>query len=237
MTSRLLIFALIAVSLVPASASAGSTGFFAGLDLSGGTAFGSSKATDGGAPWTGGSVISHLKFGNTAGIGGHAGYRFDPAWSGFVSYQYVRGDVGWDAAFPMFGVASNFRGTAMSNVVMGNVAYDFALTEATSIRASAGVGLSFNALSKIVETDIGTGLFLSDVADHTRINPTVQISAGIQHRITRHAVLGLNASVSYIGGFETGNTRSGNLGITPINPYKIDDVWRTGLNASVRVEF
>lgn len=232
MTSKLLIPVLIApvliaTSLVPVSALAKDIGFFAGLDLSGGMASGSSKTTDGGASWAGGGVVDNVKFGNAAGIGGHAGYRFAPALSGFISYQYIRGDVSWDAAFLMLGVASDFKGAAISNVIMGNLAYDFALSDTTSIRASAGVGLSFNSLSNVVETDLGTGLFLSDVADHTRISPAARISAGIQHKIAANAVLGLDASVSYMGGFETGNTRSGNLGVTPITPYKIDDVWRT----------
>lgn len=237
MTWMRLIPALIAASLVPAPALAEDTGFFAGLDLSGGMASGSSRTTDGGASWAGGGVVENVKFGNTTGIGGHAGYRFDPALSGFISYQHIRGDVSWDATFPMLGVASAFKGIAISNVVMGNLAYDFALSGTTSIRASAGAGLSFNTLSSVTETDVATGLFLSDVRDHTRTSPAAQIGAGIWHNITPNAVLGLNASVSYTGGFETGSTRSGNLGITPITPYKIDDVWRTNLSASIRFEF
>jgi hypothetical protein len=237
MTSKLLIPSLVAASLLPVSALAKDTGFFTGLDLSGGKAFGSSKTTDGGAPWAGGGVVDNVRFGRTFGIGGHVGYRFDSALSGFISYQHVRGDVSWDAAFPMFGVSSDFKGTAISNVVMGNLAYDFALSDTTSIQAIAGAGLSFNSLSDVVETDVGTGLFLSDVKDHTRTSPAAQIGMGVRHKITPDIVLGLNASVNYTGGFETGNTRSGNLGITPITPYKIDDVWRVSLGALIRFEF
>lgn len=237
MIPKLLIPTLIAASLIPVSALANDTGFFAGLDLSGGTAFGSSKATDGGAPWAGGSVVDNIRFGNTAGIGAHAGYRFDPALSGFISYRHVRGDVGWRATFPMIGAASDFNGTVISNIIMGHLAYDFALSDATSIRTSAGIGLSLNSLSKVVETQLGSGLFLADVADHTQISPAARISAGIQHRFAPNAMVGLDASVSYTGNFETGSTRSGNLGITPIVPYKIDDVWRTSLSASLRFEF
>jgi hypothetical protein len=237
MTLKLWISALIAASLVPVSARAEDTGFFAGLDWSAGMASGSSKTTNGGAPWAGGGVVSNVKFGGTIGIGGHAGYRFNPALSGFISYQHVRGDVSWDATFPLFGVSSDFKGTAISNVIMGNLAYDFALSDTTSIRTSVGIGLSFNSLSNVVERDVATGLFLADVADRTRTSPAAQIGAGIQHRIAPHAVLGLNASVSYTGGFETGDTRSGNLGVTPITPYKIDDVWRTNLTASLRFAF
>jgi len=237
MHSTLLASVLIAGSLVPAAALAGDNRVFVGLDLSGGKAFGSSQTTDGGASWAGGGVVKNVKFGNTVGIGGHAGYRFDPAFSGFVSYQHVGGGVSWNADFPLFGVASAFKGTAISHIFMGNLAYDLALSDTTSLRASAGAGFSLNAFSKIVETDVGTGFFLSDVEDHTKVNAAAQIGAGFEHRITEHLALGLDATVSYTGGFETGATRSGNLGVTPITPYKIDDVWRAGLKASVRFEF
>lgn len=237
MTKKLLMTALIVSSLVPGSASAESTGFFAGLDLSAGMASGSSKTTDGGAPWAGGGVVDHVKFGNTTGIGGHAGYRIAPALSGFISYQHVRGDVSWNAAFPMLGVASDFNGTAISNVTMGHLAYDFAMSDTTSIRVSAGAGLSFNSLSNVLETTSGAGIFLAEVADHTQISPAARIGAGIRYKFAPNAALGLDASVSYTGGFATGSTRTGNLGVTSITPYKIDDVWRTSLNASMRFEF
>jgi hypothetical protein len=88
-----------------------------------------------------------------------------------------------------------------------------------------------------LERDLRTGFFGAELADHTRISPAARIGAGIQHKIASNAALGLNASVSYTGGFETGTTRSGNLGITPITPYRIDDVWRASLSASARFEF
>src|SRR5690554_2854137 len=126
MTSKLLLPALLAASLFPLSASAEDIGLFGGLDLSGGVASGSSGTTNGGNPVAGGGIVENVEFGNTVGIGGHVGYRFDPAWSAFLSYQHVRGDVSWDAVFPLFGVTSNFDGTAISNVVLANLAYDFA---------------------------------------------------------------------------------------------------------------
>lgn len=237
MISKLLLSTVIAASFSSASAFAEDTGFFAGLDVTGGMASGSSSTTKGGAAIAGGGVVDNVKFGGTIGVGGHAGYRLNPAVSAFISYQHVQGDVGWDAVFPLFGVASSFNGAAISNAAMGNMAYDLALSDTTSIKTSVGAGLSFNALSGIVETDKPTGLFLSDVADHTHISPTAQIGAGIQHTISPNVVLGLNASVSYTGSFETGSTRSGNLGVTAITPYKINDVWRAGLGASMRFTF
>lgn len=219
------------------SAFAGEPGFFAGVDVSAGMASGSSSTTNGGAAFAGGGVVANVKFGDTVGIGGHVGYRFDPVWSAFVSYQHVRGHVSWDANFPLFGVASGFAGTAFGNGILANLAYDLALSDRTSLRASTGLGLTFNTLSGVVETDKGSGLFLSDVKDHTRLSPMAQAGAGIRHKITPNAELGFDALVAYTGGFETGNTRSGNLGITPITPYKIDDVWRASLSGSFRLAF
>lgn len=242
MARKLSISTLIAALLVPVSAFAEDvqvegTGFFTGLDLSAGMAFGSSRTKDGGASWAGGGVVDNVKFGGTIGVGGHVGYRFNTALSGFISYQYVQGDVSWDAMFPLIGAASDFKGAAFSNVIMANLVNDFALSDTTSIRGSIGVGLAFNSLSDITETDAGSGLFLSDVRDHTEMSPAAQIGAGLWHKVASNAVFGLGASVSYTGGFETGDTRSGNLGVTPITPYKIDDVWRTNLSASIRFRF
>lgn len=232
-----LLLTTIAVLLLPASTLAEDTSFFAGLDLSGGWAFGSSSTTNGGAAFAGGGVVDNVTFGQTTGIAGRLGYRFDPSLSTFISYTHLRGSVGWDAAFPLFGVASNFRGDAISNLVMGNLAYDWALSDTTTLHASAGLGIAVNSLSGVVESDEGTGLFLADVADHAHISPTAEIGAGIQHKIAPNAALGLHAAVSYAGGFETGDTRSGNLGVTPITPYRIDHVWRANLGASLRFDF
>lgn len=52
-----------------------------------------------------------------------------------------------------------------------------------------------------------------------------------------NATLGLNASLGYTGSFETGDTRSGNLGVTSVGPYKLADVWRADLGVSLRVQF
>lgn len=237
MSSRMFVSAMVAAALLPVPALSEDKGLFIGLDGAGGMATGSSGATNGGAPFAGASVVDSVDFGETIGIGGHVGYRFNPALSVFVSYQHVRGDISWDADFPLIGVTSSFEGDAISNVVMGNIAYDRPVSEATSLTVAAGVGISFNALSAVVETDQGTGLFLADLAEQTRISPAAQIALGVRHRVASNVQLGLNLSVGYSGGFETGDTRTGNLGVTPINPYKIDDVWRASLGASMRFEF
>ena len=221
----------------PLSAFAGEQGFFAGLDVSGGAAFGSSSTTNGGAPFAGGGIAGNVKLGGVVGGGGHVGYRFDPAMSAFISYQYSQSDISWDAAFPLIGASSHYEGRAISNAVLGNVAYELPLSERTTLRTTAGLGASFNTLSRVVETNKPTGEYLSDLANHTRAGVAAQAGLGLRHRIAPNAVVGLDGLVAYAGGFETGNTRSGNLGVTDINPYKIDNVWRTTLNASIKVNF
>lgn len=229
---------VLAVSVsVPMTALAGEDDFFAGLDLLGGVASGSSSTRDGGAPFAGGGVVDDVRFGETTGIGGHMGYRFAPDLAVSISYQHIRGDIGWNANFPLYGVSSGFEGSATSDAVIGSIAYETPLSDATVVRGTAGLGISFNSLSGVVETDRGSGLFLADVADHTKISPVAQVGAGLRHKITPNVALGLDALFAYSGGFETGNTRSGNLGVTDINPYRIDRVWRANIGASIRIAF
>jgi hypothetical protein len=237
MAQGLLGLAVLAAIACPVAASAGEPGFFAGLDVSGGTAFGSSGTTNGGAPIAGGGIVGDVRFGETWGIGGHAGYRFNPAVSAFVSYQHIRGSIGWTAAFPLYGVSSRFDGSAVSNAILGNIAYEFPLSDATTIRTTAGLGVSFNTLSGVVETDVASGQFLSNLADHTNAGAMALVGLGLGHWIAPNAEVGLDGSIAYAGSFETGNTRSGNQGITGINPYGIDDVWRANLSGSIRFEF
>jgi len=224
----------VAMALLPFSALAQEPGFFAGLTPSVGMAHGSSGTTDGGG-FGGGGTVENVKFGTTAGIGAHAGYQFDRHLSGFLSYQYVRGDVDWDTNFPQFGQTTNFSGTATSNAILVNAAYDWLPSDTTTIRATAGLGVAFNTLSGVTERY--EGAFVSDVESHTKTNPIAQIGLAIQHNITPNTTVGLAATVAYTGGFETGATRTGNLGQTPINPYEIDNVWRASLGVSLETRF
>ncbi|MGB3276221.1 MAG: autotransporter domain-containing protein [Castellaniella sp.] len=216
------------------AANAQEPGFFIGLDTSIGIAHGAS-GTDNGGGFGGGGIVENVKFGTTTGIGVHAGYKFDRHLSGFLSYQHVRGNIDWDARFPQFAQTTNFSGTATSNAILVNVAYDWLPSDATTIRATAGVGATFNKLSGVTEK-FG-GAFVSDVEDHTETSPIAQIGASIQHYITPKTALGLNATVAYTGGFRTGSTRTGNLGRTDINPYKIDNVWRASLGVYLQTRF
>ncbi|MGB7483354.1 MAG: hypothetical protein WA909_06750 [Castellaniella sp.] len=229
---HLLVMATAVMFSMPAVAQ--DSGFFAGLDASAGMAHGSSGTKNGGG-FGGGGVVKRVRFGTTAGIGAHAGYRFDRHLSGFLSYQHVRGDVSWDAHFSQLGQTTNFSGTAISNAVLLNMAYDWLPSDTTTIRGTVGIGATFNKLSGITEKF--EGAFVAEVENHTRTSPIVQIGASIQHHLTPKTTLGLNAAVSYTGGFKTGPTRTGNLGKTDINPYEIDDVWRAGLGVSVQTRF
>lgn len=237
MPSGLLRLAVLGTIAFPVSALAAEQGFFAGLDASTGAAFGSSKTTNGGAPVAGGGVVGNVKFGETWGIGGHVGYQFDPAMSAFISYQSICGNVRWNANYPWIAASSKFDGTAISNVILGNVAYEFPLSDATMLRTTAGLGVTFNTLSNVTETDRPTGIFLAGLESHTKVSPAAQVGLGLRHRIAPNAVLGLDGTIAYTGAFETGNTRTGNLGVTSINPYGIDDVWRASVSASIRVSF
>jgi Outer membrane protein beta-barrel domain len=234
------VLASVVSAAFPATAMAEEQDFFVGVDVFGDAAFGTSSTKDGGGNpplFNGDGVVNNVRFGETIGIGGHIGYRFDPSWSAFISYQHIRGDVRWDATYPSWGVSSRFDGDATSDAIMGNVAYERPLSDATAVSVKSGLGVTFNRLSGLVETDKATGQFVANVAARTKISPIAQIGAGFRHNITSSTILGLDASIAYAGGFETGNTRSGNLGVTSINPYKIDNVWRANLGASVKFQF
>ncbi len=237
MGSRTLAYALIASIIVPTSALAEARGYFWGLDASVGTASGSSSTTDGGAPFAGGGVTSHVKFGSTTGIGAQAGYRIDPDLAVFASYQHIHGHVAWRAHFPLVGASSEFTGKATTQALMVNVSHRWPLSDATSIKARLGLGVAANSLSGMVETDSASGSFLSNPANHTKTSPTALIGASVQHEVTQKTLLGFDISVAHSGSFQTGNTRTGNLGVTSITPYKIDKVWRVNLGASVNMAF
>lgn len=231
-----LFLAVVISSTFSAPAFAGDSGVIAGIDVSGGTAHGSSDTTNGGG-FGGGGVVANVKFGHIVDLGGYVGYRFGTAWSAFLSYQHIRGDIQWDANFPPGLGSTHFSGTAESNVLMANLSYAYPLSDATDFDVSGGLGVSFNKLADVVETVHGTGEFVSDVHSDTRASQSARIAAGIRHKLSPNMVFGLEASLAYAGKFRTGDTRFGNLGVTSINPYEIDSVWRTSLTASLTYTF
>lgn len=227
-------------AMLPGPALAETGPFFYGLEAVGGVARGRSNTTNGGGlpPLFGADgIVESVRFGTVFGIGGHVGYRFDSTWSAVVSYRHVRGDVGWTAYYPSFGLSSAFDGDARSHAIIGSIVRDQPLSETSVMTLRAGLGVSFNRLSGIVETDPLTGDFISNLASHTRASPAAEIGLGFRHSLTPNATLGLDASVAYAGRFRTGDTRSGNLGVTPINPYTISNVWRGTLGASLNFTF
>lgn len=236
----MLILSAVIPAFFPVGAAAGKQNFFAGLDVFAGMAFGSSSTKDGGGlPPFGAAdgVVGNVRFGETVGVGGHVGYRFDPAWSASISYHHIFGDIRWDATFPAFGSVSRIAGDATSDVLVANVIHMRHLSDATALSLKAGLGVGFNRLSDLVETRKADGHFISNVAGKTKAAPVAQIGAGVLHSFSPNATIGFDALLSYAGGFETGSTRRGNLGVTGINPYRIENVWRTNLGVSARFEF
>ena len=212
-------------------------GYFAGVDLSMGLAGGTSSTTNGGAAFAGGGTVYDLRFGQSFSVGGHVGYRFDPAFSVSLSYEHIRTAVSWNVDYPLVPGDSAFRGVAASNLLMGNAAYTHALTETTAIELRGGLGLAINTLSDVVESQIPTGTFLADLTQGTRFSPAAQRGIGLSQQLAPNVRLALGTSATYIGGFATGNTRTGNLGVTAITPYEIDHVWRANVGATLRIDF
>lgn len=214
--------------------------FFVGLEVLGSTASGTSSTRNGGGNpplFQGDGIVSKVRFDDTVGVGAQVGYRLHPRWSVALSYQYIRGDIRWRADYPAFQVASDFDGTATSNVILATLGYAHPLSDATSLTLRGGLGASYNRLSGVQEFDIGTGLFLADLAGRTQASTAALVGLGIEHQLTRSIAIGLEATATYNGGFQTGITRRGNLGTTGINRYELDDVWRGNLAASLKFSF
>jgi len=232
-----LVAALLSAGLAAPAFARPAPGIFAGVDLSRTAARGSSTTRDGGASFAGGGIVGQVRFGAATEIGAHLGYRLDPSWSVFLGYRHARGAVRWNAAFPLFAISSHFAGTASSDMLLASVGYEAPLSGATSFRATAGIGPAFNRLSSVVETDEATALFLAELSDRTRTAMAARLGVGIRHAVAGNVRLGLDAAATYAGGFRTGASRTGNLGVTDITPYAIDRVWRGGVGAVVEVGF
>lgn len=237
MQPKQILFLVAAFASCMAAAAASGSPFFVGMEFSIGPTSGSSSETNGGAPWAGGGVVSDVQVGSSTMLGGHVGYRFNPNWAVSVGYQRSKADIRWNADFPNIWFKSHYAGSAISNQLIGNLLYAIPLSDpAATIHLSAGGGLAFNKLSNIVESTLETGVFLSDVADNSQTAPVGQLGAGLSYRLSPKVVLGLNGKLSYVGKFETGNTRSGNLGVTDINPYRIDNMWRKSIGVTLGVD-
>src|SRR3546814_6506974 len=108
----------------------------------------------------------------------------------------------------LFPYTTLFR-SAISNAILVNAAYDWFPSDATTIRATAGIGFTFNTLSDVTERF--NGAFAADLENHIKNSPIVQIGDTIQHQFTPRTALGLSAAIAYTGGYRTGSSRTGTL--------------------------
>jgi hypothetical protein len=211
--------------------------FFAGVDVSGGMATGSSGTKNGGDSFGKGGTVNNLKFKETFGIGAHAGYQFTPALSAFLSYHHTSGDIHFDADFPNRYISTSIKGKAETDALLANVAYAWDLTDDTTIHASAGAGVAFNQLKGLVEHLKINGNFTSTLTDQTKAHPMAQLGIGVTHQLSKDLSASVAMSTAYVGNYETGNTRQYISKTRKITPYKINDVWRTQFTASVNYQF
>jgi hypothetical protein len=86
------------------------------------------------------------------------------------------------------------------------------------------VGVGFNTLSGVVETNKPTGEFLADLADHTKTDIIARVGLGLRHRIAQNVVVGLDGSIAYVGGFETGNTPLRDRRCLARKPQRFDQI-------------
>lgn len=210
------------------------TGFFAGVDAGGVFRSGGSRTTDGGESRNG--VVSGVRFSEAFAIGGHLGYRLNSQWSAFVSYDHVSGDVTWQTDFP-FVPRAHFKTNATSNIFLGNLDYSHALADSTNFTIGAGAGISVNSLSNADEKSLVFGHYAT-LDGQTTVSPAVRALVGIEQQIAPQVAIGLNASISYLGGFETGSAREYvGLGRQVINPYRLSNVWGAAVTASLKARF
>lgn len=224
--------------LALSSSAAVAEDFFAGLDVSWGKVSGGSRTTNGGGAIGGGGTVYDLAFRQSLGVGMHAGYRLDHAFSASVSYEYIQTGVSWKASYvdPLAGDGA-FDGSAVSNLLMANATFRHPISDSTSFELRGGLGAAINVLANVVETDITSGALVSNVGQGVSVSPAARLGVGLSHEIAPHALLALNTSATYLGGFTTGETRFGNLGTTAITPYTIENAWRAEISASLRVGF
>jgi hypothetical protein len=226
---------LIAASFFPSAAFAADDAFFFAVEGVHHWRHGSSNTVDGGSPTVNGGAVKDVKFSDANGIGASFGYRLDPQWSIFASYQYVKSDISWWVDFT---TASDFkfRGEAESHLSLLNVAYNFDLTERTSLEAAAGLGLSINKLDKLTEMTSATSAWVANHHGSTQHDFAGQISAAVNHQFTDNLSFQVKGNIGYTGRFATKDFRTSSS-IQAINPYVIDDVWSASIGASLKLSF
>ena len=233
-------FIKLAVAVLAAATASPARGesLFSGFDVSGGLAWGGSDTTDGGAAVAGGGTVHDVAFGSGIGLGGHLGYRLTSDFAVTLSYHYLQADVFWRADYALAGVGdSNFAGRAASHVLMGSGIFTHALSDATALELRGGLGVALNSLSNVEEIHAPDGQFLAVISEERQVSPAAEIAVGLSHAISPTMFLALETSATYVGDFSTGDTRTGNLGVTDIGRYSINDVWHGKVGAALRVDF
>lgn len=226
---------LIAASVLPNAALAADDSYFFGVEALHHWRHGSSNTQNGGDPAVAGGIVKEVKFSDANGFGANFGYRFDPHWSVFASYQYVKSDISWWADF-VTATDTNFRGDVTSHVALINLGYDFDLTDRTALQTSVGIGFSRNGMSNLTEHDRKTDAWQADLFGNTQTDFASQISAGISHKVTDNLSVQIKGKLDYVGGFETKDYRVYTSRLD-INPYVFDDVWSASIGASLKLSF
>lgn len=229
----------VAIALASASAQADEItksdtepAWFVGLNSGAAFRFAGSDTTTGGALFSG--DVHSIEFDPAFSVGGVVGYRYSPSLAAFLSYDYVDADVEWRARFAGGGNDSAFDGKARSNVILANVRYATQLQPALRLSASLGAGISINQLGDVIENDAVTGAGRAAVDDGTSTGFAARAAVGAEHDLTNAITLQLGASLDYLGGFETGNSRANFGGASEaIGRYELDDTLSAAITGRV----
>ena len=226
---------VIASSFLPSVAFAVDDAFFLTVEGVHHWRHGSSNTVNGGVSSVNGGAVKDLKFRGANGIGASFGYRFDPHWSIFASYQHVKSDISWQTVFTTAS-PTNFRGEAKSKLSLLNIGYNFDLTERTSLETAVGLGLSINDFDNLIEFNSPSGSLVANHHSRTQKDLAGQLSAAINHQFTDNLSFQVKGNIGFTGGFATENYRS-LPSKQAINPYTVDDVWSASIGASLKLSF
>ena len=228
---------LLIASAIPAmSEDIGNTGYFVGLDLGVGQRSGTSSTVDGGAAYGGGGTVRDVAFDNSSIVRGHFGYHLTPKVSIWGSVAQSDADVRWVTQFAVGG-ATYFAGEAVSQALMANVGYSEEVKPGTTVKLSAGLGVTRNTLKNVGEGTDWENAF-AQVAKDTKTNLAVQFGAGVEQELGDMFSVGGSIDIAYLGGYQTGDSRSfGGGSPQAIGRYEIDDVWEPSVSLFVKAKF
>ena len=230
-------FLLVAASALSATAEdISNNGYFAGIEFGVGQRSGTSDTTDGGAAYGGGGTVRDVNFDNSSIVRGHFGYHLTPKVSIWGSVAQSDADVRWVTQFAAGG-STYFAGEAVSQTVMANVGYSEEVKPGTTVKLSAGLGVARNTLKNVGEGTDWENSF-AQVAKGTKTNLAVQFGAGVEQELGDMFSVGGGVDVAYLGGYQTGDSRSfGGGSPQAIGRYEIDDVWEPSVSLFVKARF